>query len=247
MRRLVRDPAADKALADARVAQRSVLVTAAGALLAACRSDASLTVWLSGWPAPAMRSAVTRGGPRPHIQDAHVGLWHAHVLAARAADYQPGALSRYATGHALTIRTCPLYDNHLDGVMQVVVCTLVFAGGWLHAGNRRLVLALTRLVTAGQVITAADLRTVRVSAAGPVSRVPASRQGDAAAGSRTAPAGYFAPGTGELRACRYRQAKRCLDVAAEQFQQALARARAISPAGPTDTTPANGRGFDRDG
>lgn len=64
------------------------------------------------------------------------------------------------------------------GVALVVVCALVFAEGFLQAGNRRPVLALARPVSAGQVITAADLQTVRVSAAGPVSLVSASRQGE---------------------------------------------------------------------
>ena len=64
------------------------------------------------------------------------------------------------------------------GVVLVVVCALVFAEGWLQAGHRQPVLALSQPVAAGQVITAADLETVRVSAAGPVSLVPASRQAE---------------------------------------------------------------------
>ena len=64
------------------------------------------------------------------------------------------------------------------GVVLVVVCALVFAEGWLQAGHRQPVLALAQPVAAGQVITSADLETVRVSAAGPVSLVPASRQGE---------------------------------------------------------------------
>jgi hypothetical protein len=64
------------------------------------------------------------------------------------------------------------------GVVLVVVCALVFAEGWLQAGHRQPVLALAQPVAAGQVITAADLETVRVSAAGPVSLVPASRQAE---------------------------------------------------------------------
>jgi hypothetical protein len=63
-------------------------------------------------------------------------------------------------------------------VVLVVVCALVFAEGWLAAGHRQPVLALAQPVAAGQVITAADLETVRVSAAGPVSLVPASRQAE---------------------------------------------------------------------
>jgi hypothetical protein len=64
------------------------------------------------------------------------------------------------------------------GVVLVVLCALVFAEGWLAAGNRQPVLVLALPVTAGQVITSADLETVRVSAAGPVSLVPASRQAE---------------------------------------------------------------------
>ncbi len=64
------------------------------------------------------------------------------------------------------------------GVVLVVVCALVFAEGWLQAGHRQPVLALSQPVAAGQVITAADLETVRVSVAGPVSLVPASRQAE---------------------------------------------------------------------
>ena len=67
--------------------------------------------------------------------------------------------------------------------MLVVVCALVFAEGWLAAGNRQPVMALAQPVAAGQVITAADLETVRVSAAGPVFLVPASRQAEVVGGA----------------------------------------------------------------
>ena len=83
------------------------------------------------------------------------------------------------------------------GVVLVVVCALVFAEGWLQAGNRQPVLALAQPVAAGQVITAADLETVRVSAAGPVSLVAASRQAEVA-GSTAAvsmPAGSLLAGS----------------------------------------------------
>jgi len=83
------------------------------------------------------------------------------------------------------------------GVVLIVVCALVFAEGWLAAGNRQPVLALSQPVAAGQVITAADLETVRVSAAGPVSLVPASRQAEVA-GSTAAvsmPAGSLLTGS----------------------------------------------------
>ena len=83
------------------------------------------------------------------------------------------------------------------GVVLVVVCALVFAEGWLQAGHRQPVLALSQPVTAGQVITAADLETVRVSAAGPVSLVPASRQAEVVGSTAAAslPAGTLLAGS----------------------------------------------------
>ena len=71
-------------------------------------------------------------------------------------------------------------------LLLAVVCALVLAGGRVHAGGREPVLALARPVAAGQVITASDLRVVDVSAADPVSVVPAWRQAQVA--GRTAAA-----------------------------------------------------------
>jgi hypothetical protein len=93
-------------------------------------------------------------------------LTRSRSAGARPPDQRPRRLRR---------RSVPLAAG---GVVLVVVCALVFAEGWLQAGHRQPVLALAQPVTAGQVITAADLETVRVSAAGPVSLVPASRQAD---------------------------------------------------------------------
>ena len=74
------------------------------------------------------------------------------------------------------------------GVLLVaVVCALVLAEGRVRAVSREAVLALARPVTAGQVITGSDLRVVSVTAAGPVSLVPASRLAQVA--GRTATAG----------------------------------------------------------
>lgn len=75
------------------------------------------------------------------------------------------------------------------GVVLVVVCALVFTEGWLQAGNRQPALALARPVAAGQVITPGDLETVRVSAAGPVSLVPASSQVAGSTAAVAMPAG----------------------------------------------------------
>jgi SAF domain len=62
------------------------------------------------------------------------------------------------------------------GVLVVAVCSAVFAAGWLQAGHREPVLAVARPVAAGQVLSAADLVVVRVSAAGPVTLLPASQE-----------------------------------------------------------------------
>ena len=109
-------------------------------------------------------------------------LTRSRSAGARPPDQRPRRLRR---------RSVPLAAG---GVVLVVVCALVFAEGWLQAGHRQPVLALAQPVTAGQVITAADLETVRVSAAGPVSLVPASRQAEVVGSTAAAslPAGIVA-------------------------------------------------------
>jgi hypothetical protein len=62
------------------------------------------------------------------------------------------------------------------GVLLVAGCALAFALTWLRAGDRAPVLAVSRTVAAGQVITAGDLTTARVSADGPVSLIPSSQE-----------------------------------------------------------------------
>jgi len=62
------------------------------------------------------------------------------------------------------------------GVLLVAGCALAFALTWLRAGDRTPVLAMSRTVAAGQVITAADLTVARVSADGPVSLIPSSQE-----------------------------------------------------------------------
>lgn len=54
---------------------------------------------------------------------------------------------------------------------------LVFAVLWLNAGNRQPVLAIARPVPAGQVLSADDLRVVRVSSDPGIDPIPASRRG----------------------------------------------------------------------
>lgn len=100
----------------------------------------------------------------------------------------PGARPPGPAPRRLRRRSVPLAAG---GVVLVAVCALVFAEGWLRAGDRQPALALARPVAAGQVITPADLETVRVSAAGPVSLVPASRRAQVAGSTASAamPAG----------------------------------------------------------
>ncbi|MGA2829208.1 MAG: hypothetical protein ABSF03_24210 [Streptosporangiaceae bacterium] len=78
----------------------------------------------------------------------------------------------------------------------------------------------------GAVGPAADLCAAAVGAISAWSRPDSTIQDGApivelvmaAAGSMAATAGYLAAGTGGLRACRYRHAERCLDIAAEQLR-----------------------------
>ena len=96
------------------------------------------------------------------------------------------------------------------GLLLAAVCALVVAAARVQAGSREPVLALARPVAAGQVITASDLRVVQVSAAGPVSLVPAWRQAQVAGRTAavTLPAGSLLaagdigappPGCGQAR------------------------------------------------
>ncbi len=62
------------------------------------------------------------------------------------------------------------------GVLVVICCALAFAAGWQRAGHRQPVLVLAHSVRGGQVITASDVRVVRVSVDGPVNLVPVSRE-----------------------------------------------------------------------
>jgi hypothetical protein len=77
------------------------------------------------------------------------------------------------------------------GLLLAAVGALAAAGTRAQAGAGQPVLALARPVTAGQVITAADLRVVQVTAAGPVAVVPAGRQAQVAGqrAAATLPAG----------------------------------------------------------
>jgi len=68
-------------------------------------------------PPSGVGGTAAPGDPRARILGAYTGMWHAYATAARTADYQPGALSRYAAGDALMVLTRSLYDNHRHGVV----------------------------------------------------------------------------------------------------------------------------------
>lgn len=93
----------------------------------------------------------------------------APVHAARAGDGRGPAGVAVRAGR----RSGPLAAA---GVLLVAGCALAFALAWLRAGDRVPVLALSRTVAAGQVITPGDLTVVRVSAQGQVALVPAAQQ-----------------------------------------------------------------------
>jgi hypothetical protein len=62
-------------------------------------------------------------------------------------------------------------------VLLVVGCALVFADAALHLGTREEVLAVAEPVAAGQVLSAADLRAVKVSTGNGIDVVAASAEG----------------------------------------------------------------------
>ena len=80
-----------------------------------------------------------------------------------------------AAGLATNKRSAPMA---LVGVAAVVLGALLFLALYTSVDQRRSVLAVAQPVAAGEVITAADLRVVRVSASEGVASVPASRSGD---------------------------------------------------------------------
>lgn len=83
--------------------------------------------------------------------------------AARPAAARPGAPRRQA----------PLV---VVGVLLVLGCALVFAEVSLRTGGGQEVLVVARPLSAGQLVSASDLRAVRLSAAGPVASVPAAEE-----------------------------------------------------------------------
>ena len=136
------------------------------------------------------------------------------------------------------------------GVLLVAGCALAFALAWLRAGDRAPVLAISRTVAAGQLITADDLTVVRVSAQGQVTLVPASQEAAVAghtatatlpAGSLLSPAdiGAAPPGAG--------QALVGVAVKAGQFPPDLAAGDTVdvlaTPAGPATGDSAAGSGL----
>jgi hypothetical protein len=133
------------------------------------------------------------------------------------------------------------------GVLLVAGCALAFALTWLRAGDRTPVLAVSRTVAAGQVITAADLTVARVSADGPVSLIPSSQEAAVAGHTAAAalPAGSLLTG-GDIGPAPPPTGQAMLGVAVKpgQFPPGLAAGDTVdvlaTPAGPATGGPAGG-------
>ena len=64
------------------------------------------------------------------------------------------------------------------GVLLVVGCAIGFSSAWLRAGGRQQVLVVATNVSAGQVLTSSDLRSVQLSTGTGLSPIPASEASD---------------------------------------------------------------------
>ena len=136
------------------------------------------------------------------------------------------------------------------GVLLVAGCALAFALAWLRAGDRAPVLAISRTVAAGQLITADDLTVVRVSAQGQVTLVPASQEAAVAGHTATAtlPAGsLLSPGDIGAAPPGAGQALVGVAVKAGQFPPDLAAGDTVdvlaTPAGPATGDSPQGSGL----
>lgn len=85
-----------------------------------------------------------------------------------------GVRSSMASGRR-TKRNLPMVGL---GVLLVVGCALGFSSAWLRAGGHQKVLVVTRSLSAGQVLSPADLRSVQLSVASGVASMPSSQLPD---------------------------------------------------------------------
>jgi hypothetical protein len=60
------------------------------------------------------------------------------------------------------------------GVLLVVGCAIGFSSAWLRAGGRQQVLVVSTNLSAGQILTSSDLRSVQLSTGTGLSPIPAS-------------------------------------------------------------------------
>lgn len=81
--------------------------------------------------------------------------------------------ARPAAGRSGRRRQMPLV---VVGVLLVVGCALAFADASLHLGRRQAVLVVAEPVAAGQVLSAADLRSARVSVGSGLAVVPVTAE-----------------------------------------------------------------------
>jgi len=82
---------------------------------------------------------------------------------------------RSSPGRRTARRNVPLIAL---GVLLVVGCAIGFSSAWLRDGGRQQVLVVATNVSAGQVLTSSDLRSVQLSTGTGLSPIPASEASD---------------------------------------------------------------------
>ncbi|WP_051970808.1 hypothetical protein [Kitasatospora azatica] len=118
------------------------------------------------------------------------------VPSARSRRDRPGSeLTKAVAGEEVRIAAVKRRGRRrmLTGLSVMAVCALLFGVMAIATGHRSHVLALARPVTAGQVLTAADVKPVLVSAEGGTAVIAAGRQ-DLVVGQKvnaTLPAGLL--------------------------------------------------------
>ncbi|WP_146259309.1 SAF domain-containing protein [Streptomyces tateyamensis] len=101
------------------------------------------------------------------------------VPSARSKGGSPAAVAKASAGEGMRIAAVKRRDRLrlFTGLAAMVVCALLFGAVAVATGQRSEVLALARPVSAGQVLTNADVKSVLVSANAGAVTIAASRQG----------------------------------------------------------------------
>lgn len=102
-------------------------------------------------------------------------------MARLAPTTVPPRHSTNGTGPTSSARPRPRSTNRniplaAVGVLLVIGCAIGFSSAWLRAGGRQQVLVVSSAISAGQVLTPADLHTAQLSVSSGLSPVPASEE-----------------------------------------------------------------------